>query len=54
MVSEPLPEITFTKEMASLRLKVMFALFVTSPLIEPVVLPAPIERVPALIVVPPE
>lgn len=54
MVSEPLPEITFTKEMASLRLKVMFALFVTSPLIDPVVLPAPTERVPAVIVVPPE
>ena len=54
MVSEPLPEITFTKEMASLRLKVMVALFVMLPLIDPVVLPAPTERVPAVIVVPPE
>ena len=54
MVSEPLPEITFTKEMASLRLKVRFALFVMLPLIDPVVLPAPTERVPAVMVVPPE
>jgi hypothetical protein len=56
LVSEPLPEITFPKEMASLRLKVRFALLVTLPLtlIEPTVPPAPIERVPAVIVVPPE
>ena len=54
LVSEPLPDIAFTKETSSLRLKVRFALFVTLPLIEPVVLPAPTERVPAVIVVPPE
>ena len=54
LVSEPLPDIAFTNEMSSLRLKVRFALFVTLPLIEPVVLPAPTERVPAVIVVPPE
>ena len=54
LVSEPLPDIAFTNEMSSLRLKVRFALFVMLPLIEPVVLPAPTERVPAVIVVPPE
>ena len=50
----PVPETTPAKVYASLRLKVRFALFVTLPLIEPVVLPAPTESVPAVIVVPPE
>ena len=49
----PVPEMTPAKVRASARLKISVPLLVTLPVIEPVVPPLPICRVPALIVVPP-
>ena len=54
LATAPVPEITPAKVIASLRLKVSVALFVTLPTISPDVEPAPTLNVPALIVVPPK
>jgi hypothetical protein len=48
------PEMTPAKVMLSERLKVSVPVLATLPVIEPVVPPLPICRIPALMVVPPE
>ena len=51
--TEPVPLMLPSKVMLSERLKIRAALSVTLPVIEPVVPPLPICRVPAAMVVPP-
>ena len=54
LVTAPEPLMTPEKLTASFRLKANVALLVTSPVMLPMLLPAPICNVPAEMVVPPE
>ena len=51
--TEPVPLMTAAEGELSVRLKIRAALSMTLPVIEPVVPPLPICRVPAAMVVPP-